>query len=189
MVENLHARQGIRVHSWVGKVPRNRVWQPTLVLSLRESPGQRSLAGRSPWGRTELDMTEVTKRQHPDENSPLVLSSSSDTTTCWPSPLLGPKPSRLWRTQQASAYPVYWRRRGLSKRGRLFWNNFSQSESVFTYIALTPLSLINRKPQLHEETSCNRKHKTLKEQRYMTTKISYFPKPVFIGNSMTAYSL
>ena len=32
------------------KIPWRRVWQPTLVFLPRESHGQRSLAGYSPWG-------------------------------------------------------------------------------------------------------------------------------------------
>ena len=33
---------------WVGKIPWRRVWQPTPVLLLGESHGQRSLEGYSP---------------------------------------------------------------------------------------------------------------------------------------------
>ena len=36
-----------------------RKWQPTLVFLLGESHGQVSLAGYSPWGRKDLDTTEV----------------------------------------------------------------------------------------------------------------------------------
>ena len=43
---------------WVGKIPWRRAWQPTPVFSPGESHGQRSLAGYSPWGRTESDMTK-----------------------------------------------------------------------------------------------------------------------------------
>ena len=35
-----------------------RKWQPTPVFLPGESHGQRSLAGYSPWGRKESDMTE-----------------------------------------------------------------------------------------------------------------------------------
>ena len=45
---------------WVGKIPWRRAWLPTPVFLPRESHGQRSLVGYSPWGRTELDTTEVT---------------------------------------------------------------------------------------------------------------------------------
>ena len=44
----------------VGKIPWRRAWQPTPVLLPGESHGWRSLAGYSPWGRRELDMTEAT---------------------------------------------------------------------------------------------------------------------------------
>ena len=45
---------------WVGKIPWKRAWQPTPVFLLGEFHGQRSLAGYSPWGHTELDTTEHT---------------------------------------------------------------------------------------------------------------------------------
>ena len=37
---------------------RRRQWQPTPVLLLGKSDGQRSLVGCSPWGREESDTTE-----------------------------------------------------------------------------------------------------------------------------------
>ena len=40
-----------------------RKWQPTPVFLPGESQGWGSLVGCSPWGRTELDTTEVTWRQ------------------------------------------------------------------------------------------------------------------------------
>ena len=43
---------------WVGKVPWRRVWLPTPVLFPGKPHGQRSLAGYSPWGHKESDMTE-----------------------------------------------------------------------------------------------------------------------------------
>ena len=39
-------------------------WQPTPVFLTGASHGQRSLAGYSPWGRKESDMTEVTEHRH-----------------------------------------------------------------------------------------------------------------------------
>ena len=42
----------------VGKVPRRRQWQPTLVFLPGKSHGQRSLMGYSPWGCKELATTE-----------------------------------------------------------------------------------------------------------------------------------
>ena len=49
-----------RLNPWVRKIPWRRAWQPTPVLLPGESHGQRSLAGYSPWGCRESDMTEVT---------------------------------------------------------------------------------------------------------------------------------
>ena len=43
---------------WVGKIPWSRKWQPTPVSLPGESHGQRSLAGYSPWGHKESDVTE-----------------------------------------------------------------------------------------------------------------------------------
>ena len=41
-----------------GRFPWRRKWQPTPVFLLGKSHGWRSLAGYSPWGCKELDMTE-----------------------------------------------------------------------------------------------------------------------------------
>ena len=43
----------------VGRISRRRTWQPTPVFLPGISYGQRSLAGYSLWGRTELDMTNT----------------------------------------------------------------------------------------------------------------------------------
>ena len=45
---------------WVGKIPWRRAWQSIPVFLPGESQGQRSLAGYSPWGHTESDMTKAT---------------------------------------------------------------------------------------------------------------------------------
>ena len=45
---------------WVRKIPWIRKWQPTPVFLPGESHEQRSLAGCSPWGHKELDMTKHT---------------------------------------------------------------------------------------------------------------------------------
>ena len=45
-------------HPWVGKIPSNRKWQSTPVFLPGNSHGQRSLAGCSPWGPKESDLTE-----------------------------------------------------------------------------------------------------------------------------------
>ena len=61
MVKNLPAMPETWVDPWVGKIPWRRAWQPTLVFSPGEFHGQRSLAGYSPWGRKESDLTEQLK--------------------------------------------------------------------------------------------------------------------------------
>ena len=45
---------------WFRKIPWRRKWQPTPVTLPGESHGQRSRVGYSPWGCTELDMTQAT---------------------------------------------------------------------------------------------------------------------------------
>ena len=50
-----------RFSSWVRKIPWRRKWQPTLAFMPREPHGRRSLAGYSPWGQKESDMTEATE--------------------------------------------------------------------------------------------------------------------------------
>ena len=47
----------------VGKIPRRREWHPAPVFLPGKSHGQRSLAGYSPWGRTESDTTEQGQRK------------------------------------------------------------------------------------------------------------------------------
>ena len=62
VVNNPSANAGDMRHGfdpWVGKIPWRRAWQPTPVFLPGESHGQRKLAGYSPWGHKELDMTEV----------------------------------------------------------------------------------------------------------------------------------
>ena len=43
---------------WVGKISWKSEWLPTLVFLSWKFHGHRSLAGYSPWGPKELDMTE-----------------------------------------------------------------------------------------------------------------------------------
>ena len=47
-----------RFDPWVGKIPWRRKWQPTPVLLLGKSYGQRSLVGYSPRGCKVSDMNE-----------------------------------------------------------------------------------------------------------------------------------
>ena len=51
-----HGRHGFS--PWVGRSPWRRAWQPTAVFLSGESHGQKSLAGYSPRGHKESDMTE-----------------------------------------------------------------------------------------------------------------------------------
>ena len=58
---------------WVGKIPRRRKWQPTLVFLPGESHGQSSLVGYSPWGHRELDMTEHTCMHDRNQHSTVKI--------------------------------------------------------------------------------------------------------------------
>ena len=57
-VKNPLAMWGPRFDPWVGKISWRREWHPTPVSLPRKSHGQGSLAGYSPWGHKESDMTE-----------------------------------------------------------------------------------------------------------------------------------
>ena len=57
-----HERHGFDL--CVGKVPWKREWLPTPVFWPGEFHGQRSLAGYSPWGHRESDMSERLKYTH-----------------------------------------------------------------------------------------------------------------------------
>ena len=43
---------------WVRKIPWRRKWQPTPVVLLGKSHGERNLVGYSPWGCEESDVIE-----------------------------------------------------------------------------------------------------------------------------------
>ena len=58
MVKNLPAMQETQHQSLGQEDPLEKGWQPTPVFLPGESHGQRSLAGYSPWGCKELNMTE-----------------------------------------------------------------------------------------------------------------------------------
>ena len=55
---------------WVRKIPWRRAWQPTPVLLPGESHRQRSLAGYSPSGSKQSDMTEMTEHTHMQSLTP-----------------------------------------------------------------------------------------------------------------------
>ena len=57
-----HCRR-CKFNPWVRKIPWRRKWQPTPEFLPGKSHGQRNLAGYSPWGHKELDMTEQKDRE------------------------------------------------------------------------------------------------------------------------------
>ena len=62
VVKNPPANAGdVGLVSGSGRFPWRRAWQPTPVFLPGESHGQGRLAGYSPWGCTESDMTEATQ--------------------------------------------------------------------------------------------------------------------------------
>ena len=52
----MHINEVSFMYSWEG--PLEEKWQPTPVFLPRESHGERSLVGYSPWGCKKLDTTE-----------------------------------------------------------------------------------------------------------------------------------
>ena len=58
MVKNLPAMWETGFNPWVGKIPWRREWLPLPAFLPGESHEQKSLAGYSPWGHKESDMTE-----------------------------------------------------------------------------------------------------------------------------------
>ena len=64
MVKNLPAMQETQVWSLDWEDPLRRTWQPTPIFLPRESHGQQSMVGYSPWGLKELDMSETTEHAH-----------------------------------------------------------------------------------------------------------------------------
>ena len=68
---------------WMGKIPWRREWFPTPVFLPAEVHGQRGLAGYSPWGHKELDVSERL-------TLPLSLVSPSTAATLVPTAALPP---------------------------------------------------------------------------------------------------
>ena len=52
-----------RFSPWVRNIPWRRKWQPTPVLLLGKSHGQRSLVGYSQWGHKRVRQNLVNKQQ------------------------------------------------------------------------------------------------------------------------------
>ena len=119
MVKSLPAVQRLGFDPCVGKIPWRRKWQPTAVFLPGESHGWRSLAGYSPWGRKESDMTE---RLHSLTHSELweltqdwgnKFVENTNKTLCAP----GPRRKEQWphkRLTQTSPWgsrSLWWRQR------------------------------------------------------------------------------
>ena len=65
MVKNLPAIWETRINLWVGKIPWRKEWQSIAVFLPGKSHGQKNLAGYSPWGRIESDLTERLRAHTP----------------------------------------------------------------------------------------------------------------------------
>ena len=64
--KSLPAMQETHIRPWVRKGLWRREWLPTLVFLPGEFHGERSLAGHSPWGCKESDMTvQLSTAQQP----------------------------------------------------------------------------------------------------------------------------
>ena len=61
--------------------PGGRIWQPTPVVLSGKSHRQRSLAGYSPWGQRESDMTEQLSK-HYILNSRDFISGNGHSSGC-----------------------------------------------------------------------------------------------------------
>ena len=59
--------RGIEFDPWAGKILWRRKWQLTQVFLPGKFCGQRSLAGYSPWGFKDLDMTELSRHTRRQE--------------------------------------------------------------------------------------------------------------------------
>ena len=78
MVKNPPAMQEIQVQSLGWEPSLRRKWLPPSVCLPGEFHEQRRMAGYSPWGRQESDMTErLPQRQHN------ILSLSAQPETPW----------------------------------------------------------------------------------------------------------
>ena len=82
-----------RFDPWVGKISQRRKWQPTPVFLCEESHGLRSLAGYSPWGFEELDVTEC-------------LSTLTWDRVPWPGMESGPPALGVWSLSHCTTREV-----------------------------------------------------------------------------------
>ena len=103
MVKNLSTMLDTWFYPCVGKIPLRRGWLPTSIFLPRESSGQRSLKGYSPWGRKELGMTAqlthvfaLSKKKYPHLNwSPIHNSLLESSSKCLLSLLQNQRYSQL----------------------------------------------------------------------------------------------
>ena len=58
--------------AWFRKIPWRRKWQPTLLFLPGKSHEHTSLAGYSPWGRKDSDMTEQLNNNSSHRKMPSV---------------------------------------------------------------------------------------------------------------------
>ena len=58
MTKNQPAVLDTQFYPWFGKIPWRKEWLPTPIILSGRFHGQRSLAGYSPWGRKEPDLTQ-----------------------------------------------------------------------------------------------------------------------------------
>ena len=95
-----------RFDPWVRKFPWRREWQSTPVFLLEKSHVLRSLAGYTPWGRKESDLTEWLSHSHVRihsckrnafmlslNSSPFLRTSHSSSARIKLSPLVKPTKS------------------------------------------------------------------------------------------------
>ena len=67
----------------VWKILWRKKWQPTAAFLPGEFHGQRNLAGFSPWGCKELDMTERLRHTHKCTDTMTVISTLFSTIYSW----------------------------------------------------------------------------------------------------------
>ena len=80
---------------WVGKIPWRREWLPTPVFLPGDFHGQRSLAGCSPWGGKELDVTERLTVSLCTRPLQLRAQAEEELSHWVPSHRVGPTPAAL----------------------------------------------------------------------------------------------
>ena len=93
MVKNLPAVQETWIQSLGQEDPWRRKWQPTPVFLPGKCHGQRSLAGYSPWGCKESDMTyQLSIHTYIRENSAETSRRGYNSGNC-----RNPGRSKFWK--------------------------------------------------------------------------------------------